>query len=85
MQFDHGGAKDDIVLGGGEVPVRFDTSAHGSTVEVRCDGGWRRGKLVELERESEQRGVEFEDRGWAEDVRLGTQTCGMCLQGGARG
>ena len=71
VEFDDGGVRDDIVLGALEVPVRFDASAYRSTVEVRCDGGWRRGRLVELVREGWQWGVAFEDGGWVEDVRLG--------------
>ena len=73
------------MLGGREVPVRFDTRAHGSTVEGRCDWGWRRGRLVELVRESEQRGVDFEDGGWAEDVRLGDADMRFVFAGGGAG
>ena len=70
VQFDDGELRDDIRLGSLAAPVRFDASAYGSTVEVRFDGAWCRGRLVELVRGGEQWGVAFEDGGWAEDVRL---------------
>jgi hypothetical protein len=80
-----GGVRDDMVLWDWKVPVRFDASACGSTVEVRCDEGWRRGRLVELVRGSEQRGVAFEDGGWAEDVRLGDAVMRYVFAGGGAG
>ena len=73
VQFDDGEVRDDIRLGprDREASVRFDASAYGSTVEVRFDGQWHRGRLVELVRGSEQWGVAFENGDWAEEVRLG--------------
>ena len=61
---------DDIFLADLKAPVRFDASAYGSTVEVRVDGEWRRGRLVELVRGGDVWGVAFEDGDWAEDVRV---------------
>ena len=40
-------------------------------MEVRFDGEWCRGRLVELVSESDVWGVAFDDGDWAEDVRLG--------------
>ena len=71
VQFDNGQTRDDIQLTNPAVPVRFDAGAYGETVEVRFDGEWRRGRLVELVREVELWGVAFEDGDWAENVRLG--------------
>jgi uncharacterized C2H2 Zn-finger protein len=71
VQFDDGELMDDIRLGDPEDPVRFDAGAYGSTVEVRFDGEWYRGRLVELVSGSDVWGVAFEDGDWAEDVRLG--------------
>ena len=53
VQFDDGELRDDIRLGISAAPVRFDASAYGSTVEVRYDGAWCRGRLVELVRGGE--------------------------------
>jgi len=71
VQFDDGELRDDIRLANPEVPVRFDDSAYGSTVEVRFAGAWHRGRLVELVSGSDLLKVAFEDGDWAEDVRLG--------------
>ena len=71
VHFDDGEARDDIVLGNPESPARFDAGAYGATVEVRFDGEWCRGRLVELVSESDVWGVAFDDGDWAEDVRLG--------------
>ena len=71
VQFDNGELRDDIMLANTGVPVRLDDSAYGSTVEVRFDGEWYRGRLVELVSGSDVWGVAFDDGDWAEDVRLG--------------
>jgi hypothetical protein len=71
VQFDDGELRDDICLGSPAAAVRFDAGAYGATVEVRFDGVWYRGRLVELLRGGEQWGVAFENGDWAEDVRLG--------------
>ena len=54
VQFDDGELRADIWLGSLAVPVRFDASAYGSTVEGRFDGAWGRGRLVDLVRGGEQ-------------------------------
>ena len=69
VQYDDGETRADI-RGSKELPLRFD--AYGSTVEVRVDGAWFRGRLVELVRVGELWGVAFDDGDWAEDVRLGS-------------
>ena len=74
-----------MVLWDWKVPVRFDASACGSTVEVRSDGGWRRGRLVELVRGREKWGVAFEDGGWAEEVRVGDAGLRYVFAGGRGG
>jgi uncharacterized C2H2 Zn-finger protein len=75
VQFDDGKTRDDIRLDDPAAPVSFDSIAYGSTVEVRFDGGGRRGRLVQLVMGSEvggdRWGIRFEDGGWAEDVKLG--------------
>ena len=71
VHFDDGKLRDDIWLANPEAPVRFDTGAYGSTVEVRFDGQWRRGRLVELVSGSEHWGVAFDDGDWAEIERIG--------------
>jgi hypothetical protein len=75
VQFDDGTTRDDIRLDDPAAPVSFDSIAYGSTVEVRFDGGGRRGRLVQLVMGSEvggdRWGIRFEDGGWAEDVKLG--------------
>ena len=73
VQFDDREARDDIWLANPDVPVRFDASAYGSTVEVRFarfSWKWRRGRLVELVSGSDVWGVAFEDGDWAEDVKV---------------
>ena len=70
VQFDNGLVRDDIRIGDPEAPMRFDAGAYGSRVEVRFDGEWYRGRLVELVRGSDVWGVAFEDGDWAEDVRV---------------
>jgi hypothetical protein len=77
VQFDDGELRDDIRLANPAAPdayVRFDKGAYGLTVEVRIEGGCRRGRMVELVRGSDRWGVAFEDGGWAEDVLLGNPT-----------
>ena len=71
VRFDDGELRDDILLGNPNAPVRFDDSAYGSTVEVRFDGEWYRGRLVQLVSGSDVWGVTFENGDWAKDVRLG--------------
>ncbi|KAJ1479253.1 hypothetical protein T484DRAFT_1815033 [Baffinella frigidus] len=69
VQFDDGELKGDMLLG--NPLLRFDAGAYGATVEVRFDGEWCRGRLVELVKGSDQWGVAFENGGWVQDVRLG--------------
>ena len=56
VQFDDGEVRDDIRLGprDRQDSVRLDPGAYGSTVEVRFDGQWYRGRLVKLVRGGEQ-------------------------------
>ena len=61
VSFEDGELRDDIRLANTEVPVRFDDSAYGSTVEVRFDGEWYRGRLVELVSGRHVWGVAFDD------------------------
>ena len=83
VQFDDGEVRDHIRLGNpGVPPVRFDEGAYGATVEVRFDGEWYRGRLVELMRGSAEWGVAFEDGDWTEDVRLGDPDVRYVVSGG---
>ena len=84
VQFDDGELRD-IQLANPEALVRFDAGAYGATVEVRCEGEWHRGRLVELMRGGEHWGVAFEDGGWAEDVRLGDPDVRYVFAGGGAG
>ena len=71
VRFDDGEVRDDISLDSSHTPVRFDAAAYRAVVEVRYDGVWYRGRLLELIKGSAVWGVAFEDGDWAEDVRLG--------------
>ena len=84
VQFDDGELRDDIRLASPGVPVRFDAGAYGSTVEVRFDGEWYRGRLVELVSGSDVWGVAFENGKWAEDVSLGDPDVRYVFAGGSK-
>jgi len=85
VQFDDGLLRDDIRIGDPEAPVRFDAVAYGSRVEVRFDGEWYRGTLVELVRGSDVYGVAFEDGDWAEDVIDSSPDVRYVFAGGGAG
>jgi len=84
VQFDDGESRD-IQIGDPDAPVRFDAGAYGSRVEVRFDGEWYRGTLVELVRGSDVWGVAFEDGDWAEDVMVSSPDVRYVFAGAGAG